>query len=99
MLFRSIVASQHHYLLEWYGPFQRMVWANKFGQPKGVITRIGDYRDPVALWWIDPQLNAQYEQALRSGGKMPVGPSEDKYWLEFAKVEEQNNPGDVSKAP
>ena len=95
----GIVASQHHYLLEWYGPFQRMVWANKFGQPKGVITRIGDYRDPVALWWIDPQLNAQYEQALRSGGKMPVGPSEDKYWLEFAKVEEQNNPGDVSKAP
>ena len=95
----GIVASQHHYLLEWYGPFQRMVWANKFGQPKRVITRIGDYRNPVALWWIDPQLNAQYEQALRSGGKIPVGPSEDKYWLEFAKVEEQNNPGDVSKAP
>jgi microcin C transport system substrate-binding protein len=90
----GIVMSQHHYLLEWYAPYTRLVYANKFGQPKGVITRIGDYRDPVSLWWVDPQKNAALEQALRDPSiKLPVGDSEDKYWLEFAKVEEQNNPG------
>ena len=88
----GLVMSQHHYLLEWYAPFARMVYWNKFGQPKGVITRIGDYRDPVSLWWVDPQLNGQLGEAMRNGGKMPAGQAEDKYWLTFAKVEESSNP-------
>ena len=45
----GIVPSQHHYLLEWSAPYQRMVFWNKFGMPRGVITRIGDYRDPKPL--------------------------------------------------
>ncbi len=90
----GIVMSQHHYLLEWYAPYTRVVYANKFGQPKGLITRIGDSRDAVSLWWVDPQKNAALEQAMRDPSvKLPVGDSDDKYWLEFAKVEEQNNPG------
>lgn len=89
----GIVTSAHHYLLEWYAPYQRMVYWNRFGQPRGVITRIGDYRDPVGMWWIDPQENQRLEQALRDSSlKLEVGPSDDRYWLEFAKVEEQQNP-------
>jgi ABC-type transport system substrate-binding protein len=88
----GIVISQHHYLLQWYAPFQRMVYWNKFGQPKGIITRIGDYRDPVGLWWIDPEKNRRLEEALRDPSKkLEAGPSDDKYWLEFAKIEEQQN--------
>ena len=26
---------------------------NKFGQPEGYLTRVGDYRDMPSLWWID----------------------------------------------
>ena len=94
----GIVMSQHHYLLEWYAPFQRMVYWNKFGQPKGLITRIGDYRDPVGLWWVDPQLESQVKAAMADPSKkMPVGAAEDKYWLEFAKIEEQQtNPIDTA---
>jgi microcin C transport system substrate-binding protein len=89
----GIVMAQHHYILEWYAPFQRMLYWNKFGQPKGIITRIGDYRDPLSLWWIDPEKNAALDQALKDPSKkLAVGASEDKYWLEFAKVEEQGNP-------
>jgi microcin C transport system substrate-binding protein len=86
----GIVSGEHHYLLEWYAPFERIVYANKFGQPPGLITRIGDYRDPVSMWWLDPQKNAALERAMRdSSVKLEVGPSEDKYWLDFAKVEEK----------
>jgi microcin C transport system substrate-binding protein len=86
----GIVSGEHHYLLEWYAPFERIVYANKFGQPPGLITRIGDYRDPVSMWWIDPQKNAALERAMRDPSvKLEVGASEDKYWLDFAKVEEQ----------
>ena len=94
----GIVAAQHHYLLEWYGSFQRMVYWNKFGMPKGTITRIGDYRDPVSMWWIDPEKNRRLEEALRdSTKKLEVGATEDKYWLDFAKVEEQQNAAQSGK--
>ena len=94
----GIVTARHNYLLEWYGPFQRMVYWNKFGQPKGVITRIGDYRDPTRLWWIDPEKNRKLEEALRDPSKkLEAGPSEDRYWLDFAKVEQQQNPAQSGK--
>jgi hypothetical protein len=70
-----------------------VLYWNRFGQPKGIITRIGDYRDALSLWWIDPEKNAALDQALKDPSKkLAVGQTEDKYWLEFAKVEEQNNP-------
>ena len=85
----GIVAAQHHYILEWSAPYQRMVYWNKFGQPKGTITRIGDYRDPPWLWWFDPQKTSELEEALRDPSKkLEVGEPDDKYWLEFAKIEE-----------
>jgi microcin C transport system substrate-binding protein len=85
----GIVSAQHHYLLEWAAPYERMVYWNKFGQPKGLITRIGDYRDPPGLWWIDPEKNRRLEDALRDPSKkLEVGAADDKYWLEFAKIEE-----------
>ena len=75
-------------------PRRRVYW-NKFGQPKGVISRTGDSRDAVGLWWIDPQKNQQLEDALRDPSKkLEAGPTEDKYWLEFAKVEESQNPSE-----
>jgi len=95
----GIVMSQHHYILEWTGPFQRMVYWNKFGTPKGMITRIGDSRDAVSMWWIDPQLNAQLAEAIKDPSKkMPVGESDDKYWLEFAKIEDQQNPANAASS-
>ena len=55
----GIVSGEHHYILEWDAPYQRFIYWNKFGQPPGVITRIGDYRDAVAMWWLDPLKNQQ----------------------------------------
>ena len=89
----GIVAASHGYLLEWAAPFTRVVYANKFGQPKGYITDLGDYRDPPSLWWFDSARADQYEKALRDPSvKMEVGPSEDKFWLEARKAPVSTDP-------
>ena len=41
----GILANEHHYILEWDMPFQRIAYWNKFGHPESYLTRIGDYRD------------------------------------------------------
>ena len=77
---RSTASSrtQHHYILEWDAPFERIAYWNKFGQPEGYLTRIGDYRDMPSLWWIDPQKErAAARRRWRDPSiKLPVGPTE-----------------------
>jgi microcin C transport system substrate-binding protein len=85
----GIVTSQHHYLLEWAAPYTRLVYWNKFGMPPGIITRLGDYRDPPTLWWLDAEKNRRLEEAMRDPSKkLDVGPADDKYWLKFANLDE-----------
>ncbi len=80
--------SEHHYILEWTAPFSASLYWNKFGQPEGIITRIGDYRDmPVAV--VDRP--AEERSSSRRRMKRPVdearrwAESRTQYWLEFAK--------------
>ena len=85
----GIVTAQHHWSLEWGAPYQRVVFWNKFGMPEGVFTRIGDYRQAPSLWWFDPEKNRALEEAMRNPAKkLPVGESDNKYWLKFANIEE-----------
>jgi hypothetical protein len=63
---------------------------NKFGYPQGVLSRIGDYRDVPTLWWLDPDKSQKYEAAMKDPSmSLGEGPSDDKYWLEYAKREAQ----------
>ena len=85
----SIVTNDHNYILEWSAPYQRLLYWNKFGQPKGILTRIGDYSDLLSLWWLDAGKAAKLDQALRdSSVQLGEGQSDDRYWLEYAKTEE-----------
>jgi microcin C transport system substrate-binding protein len=84
--FDSIYAAEHQYIFEWTAPFERLVFANKFGYPQGIITRIGDYRDPPSLWWIDPEKARKFEAAMKDTSiNLGEGPTDDKYWVEFGK--------------
>jgi len=88
----GIVTGEHHWVLEWAAPFERLVYWNKFGQPKGILTRTGDYRDVPSLWWIDVDKEKKLQQAMKDTSiKLEVGATEDKYWQDFARVEEQKN--------
>ncbi|NOT28235.1 MAG: ABC transporter substrate-binding protein [Acidobacteria bacterium] len=92
--FDSILANEHHWILEWTAPYERVVYWNKFGQPPGYITRIGDYRDILTLWWFDPDRSAQLDAALRnSSATLGAGPTDDRFWLDYAQLEsKRDNP-------
>lgn len=82
----GLLAAEHHYALGWDAPFARIAYWNRFGMPPGVLTRIGDHRDAVTLWWIDPQKQQALNQAMgSSSASLPVNPVENRYWQEYAK--------------
>ena len=88
----GIVTNEHHWILEWTAPFQRVVYWNKFGYPKGILTRIGDSRDIPSLWWIDAERTQRLEEARKASSvHLGEGPSDDRHWLEFAKLEDQRS--------
>lgn len=91
--FDGIITNEHSWILTWSAPYERYLYWNKFGQPKGIITRIGDLRDIPSMWWIDPVQARRLNDALKDPGmQLGEGPSDDRYWLEFAKLEAQGNP-------
>ena len=70
-----------------------MVFWHKFGYPEGYLTRIGDYRDIPLLWWNDPGRGRALEDARKSPtGKLAVGPSDNRFWLDFAAREKAAAP-------
>ncbi|MEQ1910076.1 MAG: extracellular solute-binding protein [Vicinamibacterales bacterium] len=84
----GILANAYHYLLGWDAPFQRIAYWNKFGQPEGFLTRVGDYRDIPSLWWIDPQKDAELRKAMGDNAmKLPVGDTDVRYWPQFGERE------------
>ena len=62
---QMILANAYHYVLEWDAPFQRIAYWNRFGEPEGSLTRVGDYRDMPSLWWVEPDKEKQLAQAMK----------------------------------
>jgi microcin C transport system substrate-binding protein len=91
----GILTNQHHYIMEWYPPGERIAYWNRFGRPLGTFSRVGDYGGSLApgipqMWWIDPVKAQRLEQARRDGSiKLEVPPVEDRYWQEYTKREER----------
>ena len=82
----GLIASEQHWILEWDAPFQRIAFWNKFGATDGYLTRIGDHRDLLSLWWRDPEKEAQLAKAQGdSTSRLPAGVVEVRYWQEYAK--------------
>lgn len=80
----GLVANEHHYVLGWYAPFERIAYWNRFGHPDSYLSRVGDYTDMVSLWWIDAEKEAQLNQAMGdSSVQLPVGETEVRYWQNY----------------
>jgi microcin C transport system substrate-binding protein len=90
----GILSAEHHWLFEWTAPYQRVVYWHKFGYPQGYLTRTGSWRDIARLWWIDPERDRRLGEAMRDQSiQLGEGPSDDKYWLDFARTESQGDTG------
>ena len=71
------------YALAWYGPFNRVVYWNKFGYPDGFLSRTGDWLAIQSLWYIDPEREKAMNEAIADPSKtLPTGETNDTYWLE-----------------
>jgi microcin C transport system substrate-binding protein len=84
----GIVTGEHHWVLQWTAPFERLLYWNRFGHPEGILTRIGDSRDVPTLWWLDPGTAQALEEARKRGNTLAVGESENRHWLEYGEREE-----------
>lgn len=58
----------------WYGPYERLLYWNKFGMPQRVLSRTYDYRDLIRLWWYDPERHRALREAIREDRALPVPP-------------------------
>jgi microcin C transport system substrate-binding protein len=93
----GIMTNQYHYILQWYGPSQRMIYWNKFGHPPGYLSRIGEITSDIyfgpgveQLWWIDRQQSQKLQQAMADPSiKLDAGETENRYWQEYAKKTQQ----------
>jgi microcin C transport system substrate-binding protein len=82
----GILANLHSYVLTWDTAYERIAYWNKFGQPEGYLTRIGDYRDVPSLWWFDAQKDAEIARAMRDPSvKLAVGDTDARYWQQYAQ--------------
>lgn len=82
----GILANNYVYILGWDAPFERIAYWNKFGHPDSYFSRIGSQRDMPTLWWADPERERTLREALGSNSaKLEVGPTEVRYWQEYAK--------------
>lgn len=87
----GILANSYQYILLWGAPNTRVVYWNKFGAPPGYLSRIGDYTAIWMMWWIEPQKERALQEALRDPSKkLEVGPTEDRFWLDYAEREQRS---------
>jgi microcin C transport system substrate-binding protein len=79
-----IIANEYPYILLWDAPFKRFIFWNKFGYPRGGMTRTMDDSDTVSwLWWYDPEKAKRLDEALKNESiSLERGETDDKYWTE-----------------
>ncbi len=76
----ALIYQEHPYILDWYGPFNRVLYWNKFGMPESYFTKIGDYNDILSLWWFDEEKETALKEAMKNDTALPVGKTEIDFW-------------------
>jgi len=91
----ALLVAQQPYIYGWYANYQRILFHNKFGYPKWYLSRFDDYYGGkelgiFAIWWLDPEKYAAYQEALKDKTKtLPVGEVEEKFWIDLKEREEK----------
>ena len=76
----KILTESYQYALGWYGPFTRVGYWNKFGMPEWGLSRTGDWRSIVSLWWYDRDKHKALVKAIKKDRPLPLEPVEINYW-------------------
>ena len=68
-----IVAEQCPYALLWNINYTRLLYWNKFGTPRTVLSKYGDERSAYWYWWVDEDSAADLEEAVNGKLHLPPG--------------------------
>jgi ABC-type transport system substrate-binding protein len=87
----AIVYNQHPYVLDHYGPAQRVAFWNKFSMPDFGALRFADREELMYSWWIDPEKEAALKAAREDDSiTLDTIPIEDHFWKEWSATQSQN---------
>jgi microcin C transport system substrate-binding protein len=67
------------YVLMWQAASHRLLYWNRFGTPKDVLSKYGDERDAYIYWWYDPARAAALDDAMKRDAPLPALPAEVHY--------------------
>ncbi|MBI5845258.1 MAG: ABC transporter substrate-binding protein [Deltaproteobacteria bacterium] len=70
----KLVFAQYPYALLWNIDYVRLLYWNRLATPDWVLSKYGDESSANALWWIDPDDQAAFDDALRKGTSLPARP-------------------------
>jgi len=78
----GIAVAKKHWVWGWTSPATlRILYWNKFGMPESGLTYANDFSDVFALWWEEPELAKQVEQAKKDKKiTMKKAPAEIDFW-------------------
>ena len=87
----AIIYNQHPYVLDHYGPAQRVAFWNKFSMPDFGALRFADQQELMYTWWIDPEKEAALKAAREDDSiTLDTIPIEDHFWKEWSATQSQN---------
>ena len=80
----GIVYNEYPYVLDHFGPAQRVAFWNKFSMPDFGALRFVDAEELMYTWWVDPKKEAALEAALADSSKtLERLPIENRFWQEW----------------
>ncbi|MFT7667549.1 MAG: ABC-type transport system substrate-binding protein, partial [Planctomycetota bacterium] len=78
------------YVLGWYSPCQRVMYWNKFSQPKWGVSRTQDNQDMMYSWWIDPAKEKALEEAKKDPSiVLETQPILNRFWNHWHAAQAQ----------
>jgi microcin C transport system substrate-binding protein len=67
----KILCEETPYVLLWNVNYTRLLYWNKFGTPKTVLSKFGRESSAYGYWWIDPDAQSDLETAIKNKGALP----------------------------
>ncbi|MBN1670284.1 MAG: ABC transporter substrate-binding protein [Kiritimatiellae bacterium] len=75
----GIVCRDVPYVLLWNINYTRLLYWNKFGMPRTVLSKYGTEEAAYWLWWLDEDSTADLEDAMKEGKALPPRPAEVRF--------------------
>lgn len=85
-----LLMESYQYALGWYGPFTRVGYWNKFGMPEWGLSRTGDWRSIISLWWYDADKHRTLVDAIKKDENLPIDKVEINYWQGYDPMKTRN---------